>query len=540
MSYKVFPFGDFSGGLNLRDKSDVVKPSEAIDLLNVDFTDVGAVRQRDGFLEFTGSSLTNRVDSLFPFYKAGGTSQLLAGCGTRLEALDSSGVVVASATGLTSGPYNFARFAAPGTETAYVANGSDTLRTWDGSAWAAPTGTVDGVGASALPKAGAICVTPNTNRLLATAFGTGVTSGPGGTASNPSRVYFSNVALPTTWETDGSAGRGRNFLDLTPGDGEQIMNAVVWRELVFVFKQSKFFVFQGEGKNADNTPLFQYRAVDTGVGLAAKKAVAVSPQGVFFLDRRGVYFTNGNEPVLLSEKIDPIFLGNPEVYFQSETFHQAQAALARLTWHNERIYLAIPTGSATANDRVLVYDTQRAWWTLYDLPAAALTSWRRTAQPELHFGYSSGTNRTGRLNPASTTDNNSAITSRWRSGWYDYDSPLVKAIRQSQFWGTGSLTVNYSRDFERATRVTEDVTMGDTTATWGDGTDPGDTWGDGTDSSDLWGGAGQIADVMSRQALRGTVFSTEFVNLESLSPTWSIHRVSRYLRATRRAGMGAP
>src|SRR3954467_10054330 len=88
-------FADFSGGLNLRDKSDTVGEKEAIDLLNVTFTERGAIRQRDGYDDLT-ADLTNRVDSLSAFYKADGTRQLIAGCGARLEALSTAGTVAAS------------------------------------------------------------------------------------------------------------------------------------------------------------------------------------------------------------------------------------------------------------------------------------------------------------------------------------------------------------------------------------------------------------------------------------------------------------
>jgi hypothetical protein len=40
--YKQVTFKDFSGGLNLRDKSDAVGEKEAIDLLNVTYTERGA------------------------------------------------------------------------------------------------------------------------------------------------------------------------------------------------------------------------------------------------------------------------------------------------------------------------------------------------------------------------------------------------------------------------------------------------------------------------------------------------------------------
>ena len=59
-------------------------------------------------------------------------------------------------------------------------------------------------------------------------------------------------------------------------------------------------MFEGESVQANGTPLFLYEGVDTGIGLAAKLAVTVAREGVYFMSRQGVYFTNGGPPVLLS------------------------------------------------------------------------------------------------------------------------------------------------------------------------------------------------------------------------------------------------
>ena len=511
----------FSDGLNLRDKADVVKDTEAIDLLNVEFTDVGAIRQRDGYVELTSAALTNRVDSLSPFYKADGTKQLLAGCGTRLEAISTVGAVVASATGLSGGPWSFTRFAAPGSEFAYAGNGVDTIRRWDGATWTAPAG---------MPKAGALCALSGakSNRLVATAFGTGTTSGPGGGTSNPSRVFFSDPGKPETWTYAVGPPETGNYIDLTPGDGEQIMAAVTWQDRVFVFKETKFFVFGEESLNADGSARFNYYAVDTGVGLAAKQAITVGPTGVYFMSRQGVYVTTGGPPVSLSEVIEPVFVGNPEVYFLSSPLNQAQIALTRLVWHKERLYLSLPTGVATACDRVLVHDIRRGWWSLWDIPASALVSWRKADQPEIHFGYSTGANKIGRVSTGITDDVGAVITSRWRSGWGDYGAAVAKTVRETEVWGTGSVDCNFSKDFERSAYRSGVAQFGAGAADlWGSGAGP-DTWGDGT-GTDTWGGAGQVTPALVRESIRGHVLSTEFTNVIG-APTWSVHRVSKHLR----------
>jgi hypothetical protein len=134
------------------------------------------------------------------------------------------------------------------------------------------------------------------NRLIATAFGTQANAGPGGFPTNPSRWFASNPGQPEVWETDGNASpiRGRNFGDLTPGDGEQIMTAVTWRELVFIFKETKFFVLWGESTNTDGTPIFNFReVVNAGrPGLQAggrgrpRRRLLLQPHGRLPHDRR--------------------------------------------------------------------------------------------------------------------------------------------------------------------------------------------------------------------------------------------------------------
>jgi hypothetical protein len=142
---------------------------------------------------------------------------------------------------------------------------------------------------------------------MSTAYGTQTTSGPGGTATNPSRVHFSNPGQPDVGDRRRKLGRGRNFIDLTPGDGEQIQAAVTWRELVFIFKETKFFVMWGESTAADGTPVFNVReVVNSRWPWRTAKRSAVGRDGVYFLNRRGVYHTNGGDPVLLSDRISTV------------------------------------------------------------------------------------------------------------------------------------------------------------------------------------------------------------------------------------------
>ncbi|HEU5115574.1 MAG TPA: hypothetical protein VFT74_02755, partial [Isosphaeraceae bacterium] len=232
--YVSYPFLGFGKGLNLVAKPDAVDPAECIDAMDVNFTDQGAIQQRDGYTHLT-AALTNRVESLEPFYTSTGTRQLLAGCGTRLEAIETGGGVKASATALTEGPWDFCRFGSPNEEVAFAGNGKDTLRKWTGTEWKAPTATVNGEAAKAMPKAKFLCVQSPDNRLVAAGYGT-TTGGPNAATSSPSTVYFSEKGNPEAWKTAGTAENPNNSVQLTPGDGEAITGAISWRESVYVFK----------------------------------------------------------------------------------------------------------------------------------------------------------------------------------------------------------------------------------------------------------------------------------------------------------------
>jgi hypothetical protein len=548
--YKPIQFTDFSAGLNLRDKADAVADGEAIDLLNVTFTERGAIRQRDGTTDLTPSDLAQRVDSMTAHYTAAGFRQLVLGAGTRLDMIDETGVVRASQTGLTGGPWTFTQFGDPTHEYVYAANGADPLVRFNGAAWSlgATLATVNGTTGQALPRAGAVCVTAAeagsssatnaSNRLIATAFGTQTVAGPGGAQSTPSRVFFSNAGQPEVWETDGDPGdvatnrpaRGRNYIDLTPGDGETIIAAVTWRELVFVFKQTKFFILWGESAQTDGTPIFQRREVVNSIGLASAQAVAVGRDGVYFSNRRGVYRTSGGDPVLLSDVVSPMWTQDPDTYFTSRPINLGALDKARMLWHMERLYLAVPTGSASANDRVLVYDTQHGWWSLYDLPAAALASFRSGPLPEVHFGYSSGPPRVGRLALNTTTDRGATIRSLWRSGWGDYGNSQVKTIRENKVWGSGVVTVSFAVDFNRTQRANLTAVFG-ILGTWP--FDGAGTWTHWLERfGGRWPGSGEISRQIVRYAVRGTVFSTQFSN-NPLAPAWSVHRIARHLREVR-------
>jgi hypothetical protein len=516
--YQSYPFQGFGKGLDLLSKPDNVDPASCIDVMDVLFTERGAITQRPGYDNLTSSALTNRVGSLEAFYTSAGARQLLAGCGTRLEAISTAGAVVDSETGLTNAVWDFTRFGKPNAEVAYAGNGTDTLRKWSGTEWTAPTATVNGEAGKAMPKAGSLCVWPSGgNRLVATRFSS-ASGGPNGAISSPDHVWFSDPGDPESWHTTEPE---ENQVQLMPGNGEAIQACVAWKEFVFVFKETSFFVFHTVA-GFEGSPEFIFRPVEAGVGLAAPRAYCIHPTGVYFMARNGVYRTTGQEPELISNPVEPIWSGDISPFYTGGTLaHGSIASCAMGTWE-DRIYLAFPTESA--NSRVLIYDPLFEWWSLYSIPASCFTSFRIGSTEELVLGYASGSNHVGRHSLVYTNDDGAAIQSRWRSGWFDLGNPDVKTLRSSKIWGTGRVRAGIGHDFRQDTGFQELLDFADPDAT---------VYEESHYEEDFYAEPRGLLVAYRRIAVRGTTFSLYLSN-NVLDQEWSVHRVDHHLREIRK------
>ena len=527
MPYSAVAAAPFSGGLNLRDSYEVMQPTQAYDLLNVTFDERGGVAQRNGFSAFapkSGSPLVigeanTRFDSMAPFYTTGGTKQLVCGAGSRLEVYATTGAEATTArtTGVTASPHYFARFGGPTSQVIFAANGTDTLQRWDGANWS-NTGYT-----GFTPDGRFLTVTPWDNRLVNAYFANSVAG------DNPSTVRFSNPSVPTTFETD-------NWVDLNPGDGEKIMGVAAFDNYVLVFKETRFFVFYGTTITADGDPEFNYRAVEAGKGLAAPGALCVGPDGVYFLAQDGVYRTNGGYPQLVSELLNPLFVGAAPDLYSGNTIGFGNIEKARMLYHNQQVYLAVPTGASSFNNRLFVFDPRDNWWTVWDIEASALASFKIGSSPDLVFSYADGYKRIGRLqdglgsDAAKSATASTTIYSFVKTAFNDFGSAVHKSVRESKVWGSGNVRFALNDDFGSSVSIKE-VTLASQFDKWSDGTGS-DTWGDGT-GSDTWGRPVANKPVLVRQAVRGAYVGMEIYSSSASPGAWRVSRVIHHLREQR-------
>lgn len=512
MAYQSFPYMGFGRGLNLRDKPDTVDPAEAIDALNVTFTERGAIETRRGYDEKVAATITGLGS--YRNTSSGGNKRLLTvttvSGNARLRAYPTTGgsASESDSSSLTAAtaPFSFAAYGTPSAERVYASNGTD-VRSYNGSTFSTPQvrTTVGGTVNQAFPKGESLVVQATDNRLVSTGF-LNTTSGPNSGASSPSHVYFSDPGDPETWLTN-------NFVQLTPGDGEKIMGAIAWRELVFVFKQTKFFVFYGNSVDGTGEPIFNYRPVEGGVGLAARFGIAATPNGVYFVGEDGLYVTTGSSAQKVSEPVEPLWSGGASDYFTGGVI--TNLADTTMTALDSVLYMAYREPGAT--QRVLVHDTDVGWFSLYNLPAKYVHAF----DGSLWFGNTA----LNQHNRSFLDDDGDAISARWRSGWLDFGSPDLKALRASKLWGRGQLTAAIATDFEAGTGNAVPVTFSvDTelpqwnTSTWG-----GTTW-----ASEV-----ELTPKQRRRAERGTTFSFTVAG----EAPWALHRATHQIRQVRQPGI---
>lgn len=410
-------------GLDLR--SDPGEQPGAIDMLNVTLRP-GRVRVRDGSsLLFTTA---NAPIAAFAFHLPA-PHLIVATIGVgNVYALTTAGVSVASTTLPAAGTTYRASGVAIGTPSAsyfYVTAGegagANTIRRWDGTTWTSPAG---------MPaNERVLTLSPTDNRLMVC-------------ASN--RVHFSNPGVPETFGAN-------NYVDLTPGDGEQINAAAVFNNQTFVFKRTKFFVFYGNSENpaAPGTPLFNYRTVVSGIGPGpSPQSVCVGADGVYFVASDGIYRTTGGQPVKISTPLDPFFEGTTSTFWQGGTRAAGDTPGARLTWLDNVLYAFLPT-SGLGTGVMMVYDATLNAWSCHARNAWALASFPATDAFGSPLRLIVGNNATSvlRSDPTLTTDAGTAIVSRYRSPFMTLGSPREKHLREAILDGTGIATLQWSADW---------------------------------------------------------------------------------------------
>lgn len=444
------------GGLNLRDDPQEIGWQGAIDLLNVERDQLGRLRQRNGHTLFSDSGDPLSVhaahqsagtDYLLTYTTtgSGGTTQILL---TRVDVAGTKTAYTAWTVGLWAQPTAVVQFGTPTSELTFIASAAfggnnATLRKFDGSSVAKSTGD---------PRF--VAVTPIDNRLVQAGF-TAAAGSPTGANGSRSTVFFSDAGAPETYGAN-------NYVHLTPGDGEQILAMATWGTYLFVFKESKFFVFYGTSTDGSGNPVFEYRRVDLASPLSDEdyadnslhRLAVAGESGLYFATRDGIYQTTGGGPQRISGPVDPIFRQEALPHFNDV------GRLTGLSFADDRLFASYAHTNNSA-ESMLVWNPRTDIWLRWRLHGTSVVPWNGTLYHSSHLlGGTYATSPAANSN-AATTDAGTAIDSRYVTGFSDLGSPgIEKILRELRIDGTGTIGVSAAINDSATTDTAATITLG--------------------------------------------------------------------------------
>jgi hypothetical protein len=158
-----------------------------------------------------------------------------------------------------------------------------------------------------------------------------------------------------------------NFI-INQGGNDTIVGVLPWVEnnfLVFMAK-SIFIAFIDPRLDPAAADMSQITVVTTQIGCLSRKSIVSAGQFVLFLSGKGVH--------MLSPQLDLKLIGNTlplsepiDDFFDNVNFQYANKSVS--SYYDNRFFIAIPTGSSTRPDKIIVYNTlNQAWETIDTYP----------------------------------------------------------------------------------------------------------------------------------------------------------------------------
>lgn len=199
----------------------------------------------------------------------------------------------------------------------FVVNGVDAPQYWDGTTWAAVSGTPGVSKYLAFHK----------NRLFVVS------------ATDPTKIVFSELG-------DYQSYLSTNFIYApAPKSGDPITGITVFQDNLTVFTRTTKYVLYG-----DDPGNFVLRQSSGKKGATSQDTIKADPNYIYFLSDDGVYRYNGSSDELVSDAI------------QTEIDNIADKTTASAVVHDNYYKLYYTTTGNTANNACILWDTLNNFW----------------------------------------------------------------------------------------------------------------------------------------------------------------------------------
>lgn len=350
------------GGLVTALGPTAIGDGQSPDMRNVLIDGERIVKDEVGYAALAPGPEASAVYGLSPFYTDAGQSYIVAHIGTSLYTATTGSFTKRS--GATSlGANDSAMFSF--LDRLYVANRTGYFRLNADLTFAAATGPAENCNLAAL----------RANRVFLS-----------GGATNPSYVYFSDLADPENWTVGASQG---GVIKVETSDSDRVTALWNTSPALLVFKEDEVYALTGSSPD-DAADLYNFQPL-LRPGAVNAKTVTQGEQWVYWLSREGVHrFAPPNRYQTISDDIASIF--DPR---SSERINQNAISRAAAAYIGGRYVLDVPLASSTTNNARFVFDARRQTWARLDLGAASrhLAVYRLSSVPTLMRGADAATGK---------------------------------------------------------------------------------------------------------------------------------------------------
>jgi len=189
----------------------------------------------------------------------------------------------------------------------------------------------------------------------------------------------------------------------TPYD--QLLSLQDWGGSLFMFTKETIYALQGTAP--DN---FYPNRTLVSRGLFSKKAIVKTEKGILYLSNDGIYLFNGQVEQKISGKVDALFRG--DIVNGINPLNQTHIDTCWIVYHKNKLFLGYPDSVNTLPNKVLVFDFDKAKWSIYDYNLILLSAYVDKANSRLLAGDSNSTIHTLETGD---DDNGDAFTFKVRS-----------------------------------------------------------------------------------------------------------------------------
>lgn len=360
---KMF-ISNFLGGINQSLDPMLIKPNETPYAKNC-YTDNGNLETCRGTKRFVNYKFNKKIDSIIPFHKTSGF-ELLVSSDNKLYKMNGS-IPVLISDGFTSGDFDFINYQIGLDNVIILSNGTDNMKVYDGTKIRNvlnrrpvfnDDGTIkeyiDANGISHKDESTITTYAPKCEFIelhYERIWGAGEKEYPDRINFSTAGIYGSDIDDWTSPISEGDANMHGGYEEMPTWDGGKIIGIKTIFDDLVVFKSKQMFkIFGTYPGNYQKVTLF------TSEGAICDRTIVSCAKGSYFLDSSGIYNYDGVNVHVVSDKIKDIIA----------RINKNQYSKTTAIYNDNKYYLAVPLDNSESNNAVIIYDTDRNKYDLYE------------------------------------------------------------------------------------------------------------------------------------------------------------------------------